>query len=125
MAVLDSGGKHAITHYKVIERYEFLTLMELALETGRTHQVRIHMAHLGHPVFGDPEYGGRRKALNALRGRYAKEGAALLKGIDRQALHAWRLSLVHPMTSERLEFTAPLPEDIAKILSSLEEGRAN
>jgi 23S rRNA pseudouridine1911/1915/1917 synthase len=125
MAVVDSGGKHAVTHYRVIERYKFLSLMELALETGRTHQVRTHLAYLGHPVFGDPEYGGRRKALNALRGRFAKEGAALLKGINRQALHAWRLSLVHPITDERLEFTAPLPEDIADVLSVLEQGRAN
>lgn len=124
MAVVNSGGKYAVTRYKVIKRYEFLSLMELALGTGRTHQVRTHMAYLGHPVFGDPEYGGRRKALNALRGRLAKEGAELLKGIDRQALHAWRLSLVHPITSERLDFTAPLPEDIGDILDSLGEGRA-
>jgi 23S rRNA pseudouridine1911/1915/1917 synthase len=125
MAVLQTGGKHAVTHYKVIERYDFLSFLELALETGRTHQVRTHMAHLGCPVFGDPEYGGRRKALNALRGRFAKDGAELLKGIDRQALHAWRLSLTHPVLEERLDFTAPLPEDISSVLDSLEQGRAN
>lgn len=125
MAVVDSGGKHAVTHYKVIARYRFLTLMELALETGRTHQVRVHMSHLGRPVFGDPDYGGRRKALNSLRGSLAKEGAELLKGIDRQALHAWKISLVHPVAGERMSFTAPLPEDIENVLGRIEEGQAN
>jgi 23S rRNA pseudouridine1911/1915/1917 synthase len=80
------------------------------------------MAHLGCPVFGDPEYGGRRKALNACRGSFAREGAALLKGISRQALHAWRLSLVHPALDKRMEFTAPLPGDIEWVLERLEEG---
>ena len=124
MAVLESGGKSAVTHFKVIRRYKFLTLMEVALETGRTHQVRTHMAHLGCAVFGDPQYGGRRKALNALRGSLAREAAALLRGIDRQALHAWRLSLLHPIRRERMEFTAPLPEDMARVLENLEEGEA-
>jgi 23S rRNA pseudouridine1911/1915/1917 synthase len=125
MAVVESGGKHAVTHYRVIGRFRFLTLVELALETGRTHQVRVHMSHLGQPVFGDPDYGGRRKALNSLNGRLAKEAAELLKGIDRQALHAWKLSLVHPITGRRMSLTAPMPEDIKNILSSVEEGRAN
>jgi 23S rRNA pseudouridine1911/1915/1917 synthase len=122
MAVLPAGGKRAVTHYKVLRRYDFLSLLEVALETGRTHQVRTHMAHLGCPVFGDPEYGGRRKALNALGGRSGKNGAALLKGIDRQALHAWRLSLEHPIRGERMDFTAPLPEDMTWVLDRLEEG---
>ncbi len=125
MAVVASGGKNAATHFKVVGCYKLLSLLELKLETGRTHQVRTHMAHLGCPVFGDPEYGGRRKALNSLRGRFAREAAALLKGIDRQALHAWRLSLVHPAHGRRCEFTAPLPEDIKWVLERLEEGRSD
>lgn len=124
MAVLESGGKRAVTRFKLIRRYDFLSLLELELETGRTHQIRTHMAHLGCPVFGDPEYGGRRKALNASRGRFAREGAALLKGISRQALHAWRLSLVHPVLDRRMEFTAPLPSDMEWVLERLEEGLA-
>ena len=125
MAVLESGGKHAVTRYSVIRRYRFLCLLEVELETGRTHQVRTHMAHLGCPVFGDPEYGGRTKALNSLRGSFARQGAALLREINRQALHAWRLSLVHPVRGVRMEFTAPLPEDISRVLEGLEEGRDN
>ncbi len=124
MAVLESGGKRAVTRFKLIRRYDFLSLLELELETGRTHQIRTHMAHLGCPVFGDPKYGGRRKALNASRGRFAREGAALLKGISRQALHAWRLSLVHPVLDRRMEFTAPLPSDMEWVLERLEEGLA-
>jgi 23S rRNA pseudouridine1911/1915/1917 synthase len=122
MAVRESGGKRAVTRYELIRRYEFLSLLELELETGRTHQIRTHMAHLGCPVFGDPEYGGRRKALNACRGSLAREGAALLKSISRQALHAWRLSLVHPVLERRMEFTASLPCDMELILERLEEG---
>jgi 23S rRNA pseudouridine1911/1915/1917 synthase len=122
MAVRESGGKRAVTRFKLIRRYEFHSLLELELETGRTHQIRAHMAHLGCPVFGDPEYGGRRKALNACHGRFAREGSALLKGITRQALHAWRLSLVHPVHSRRMEFTAPLPGDMEWVLERLEEG---
>jgi 23S rRNA pseudouridine1911/1915/1917 synthase len=122
MAVVESGGKHAVTHYRVVKTYEFLSLLEVTLETGRTHQVRTHMAHLGHPVFGDPEYGGRRKAVNAVGGRLGKEGSALLKGINRQALHAWRLSLEHPIHGDRMDFTAPLPDDITWVLDRLDEG---
>jgi 23S rRNA pseudouridine1911/1915/1917 synthase len=122
MAVVPSGGKEAKTHYKILKRYEFLSLLEVTLETGRTHQVRTHMAYLGHPVFGDPEYGGRRKAVNAVGGRLGREGSALLKGIDRQALHAWHLSLEHPMHGDRMDFTAPLPEDMTWVLDRLDEG---
>jgi len=122
MAVVESGGKSAVTRYKVLERFTFLTLLEVSLETGRTHQVRTHMAHIGCPVFGDPVYGGRRKALNSLRGRLLREGAELLRRIDRQALHAWRLSLTHPVRRRRMEFTSPPPEDFLSVLEGLREG---
>lgn len=122
MAVVPAGGKEAVTHYKVVKRYEFLSLLEVTLETGRTHQVRTHMAYLGHPVFGDPDYGGRRKAVNAVGGRLGREGSALLKGIERQALHAWSLSFEHPVRGDRMDFTAPLPEDMTWVLERLDEG---
>jgi 23S rRNA pseudouridine1911/1915/1917 synthase len=121
MAVVPVGGKEAVTHYKVLRRYSIVSFVEVTLETGRTHQVRTHMAHLGHPVFGDPQYGGRRKAVNAVGGRLGREGSALLKGIDRQALHAWRLSLKHPIRGDRMDFTAPLPEDMTWVLDRLDE----
>jgi len=125
MAVVQAGGKEAVTHFRVIRRYDFLSLLEVTLETGRTHQVRTHMAHLGHPVFGDPVYGGRRKAVNEIGGRRGKAAAYLLKSIDRQALHAWSLSLKHPIRGERMGFTAPLPEDITRVLDKLDEGRSD
>ena len=106
MAVVASG-RAARTHYRVLERFAQATLIECALETGRTHQIRVHMAELGHPLVGDPVYGLRRKA------------AGVLADFPRQALHAWRLTLAHPATGAQCAWEAPLPEDFAQLLECL------
>ena len=96
------GGAPSVTHYKVIDRYREHTMVELLLETGRTHQIRVHMSHIGHPVLGDWLYDGTNTPF-----------------IDRQALHAAYLTFTHPMTKERCTFSAPLPEDINKAAAML------
>lgn len=106
MAVV-GGGRAARTHYHVLERFARATLLECALETGRTHQIRVHMADIGHPLVGDPVYGPRKAAQT------------LLSAFPRQALHAWRLALVHPATRSEMGWEAPLPEDFAALLESL------
>lgn len=103
MAIVQTGGKRAVTHYRVLERFGSYTYIECQLETGRTHQIRVHMASLGHPLLGDEVY-GRTKAPFHLEG---------------QTLHAMTLGFVHPTTGEYLEFTAPLPEYFEKILKKL------
>ncbi|MYH70927.1 MAG: 23S rRNA pseudouridine(1911/1915/1917) synthase RluD [Gammaproteobacteria bacterium] len=114
MAVTEKG-KPATTHYRVLRKYPACTDTRVRLETGRTHQIRVHMAHLGHPVIGDPVYGGRK--------RYAKNVSAALRealaAFPRQALHALRLELRHPVTGESLELEAPLAADMAELLDRL------
>ncbi len=100
MAVVMSNGRPAITHYKVISRFGGYTFLSLRLETGRTHQIRVHLAYIGHPVVGDPKYGPRRPDFN-------------LKG---QFLHAATLGFCHPRTKAYLEFTVPLPDELRNIL---------
>lgn len=102
MAVNLDHGKHAITHFKVLERFAGYSLVACQLETGRTHQIRVHMAYIGFPIAGDPKY-GPRKTLP----------------IDGQALHAAELGFTHPSTGEEMRFTAPLPEDMEKLLNEL------
>lgn len=122
MAVTESG-KPALTHYRVVERFRAHSLLQLKLETGRTHQIRVHMAYIRYPILGDPLYGGRLKmppgASDALR--------EALQGFRRQALHALRLGLSHPASGEWMEWQAPLPEDMSNLLAVLRadaEGRA-
>ena len=117
MAVVRSGGKEAITHYRVRERFPAHTLLNLDLETGRTHQIRVHMAHLGYPLVGDPAYGGR---LRLPPGCPALLRDAL-QGFRRQALHAWRLELQHPDSGLSLSWEAPLPADLQALLQALRE----
>ena len=102
MAVL-AGGREAITHYQVLEHYQGYTLMKFRLETGRTHQIRVHMAHIAHPIIGDPLYGPAKDKWK-------------LQG---QCLHAGELELTHPVTGERMLFEAPLPEYFEKVLQKL------
>jgi len=102
--VTEKNSKHAVTHFSVAERFEEYTLLELKLETGRTHQIRVHMKYIGFPLVGDPVYGG-------------KSGRTL--GMEGQALHAETLGFVHPRTGEYLEFSAPIPEDMEHALSIL------
>lgn len=119
MAVVD-GGRPAITHYRVQQRYRAHTALECRLETGRTHQIRVHMAHIGHPLIGDPLYGG------ALRLPKAASEALIqtLRGFRRQALHARHLRFVHPGSGEAVQFDAPLPADLRALMQVLADDAA-
>ena len=118
-AVVARGGRHAATRYRVERSYAYTTELILTLETGRTHQIRVHLAHLGHPVFGDAEYGGRRGPLMKLPPASRARAALLLAELDHQALHAETLGFVHPTTRERMEFTRPVPPDFDSVLRTL------
>jgi 23S rRNA pseudouridine1911/1915/1917 synthase len=109
MAVVERG-REARTHYAVRQRFARATLLECRLETGRTHQIRVHMAAVGHPLVGDPAYGKRRS------------GDVRLDAFPRQALHAWRLALVHPATGAQIAWESPLPADMAALLDGLDGG---
>lgn len=113
MAVV-AGGREALTHYRVRERFRAHTLLEVRLETGRTHQIRVHMAHMHHPVVGDPVYGRLRIPKGC-----ASAVAEVLRGFRRQALHAERLELDHPRTGERCRWTVPVPGDMQALLTVL------
>ena len=119
MAVDSRRGRQAATRFEVLERYRFATLVTATLETGRTHQIRVHFAHLGHPVFGDPQYGGRTKAASRLGGNERKAASEMLRIVDRPALHAKMLSFTHPATGRLLSFEAGPPSDIMKLLDAL------
>ncbi len=119
MTVSGDYGKTAITNYTIIRHFDYFSLLELTLKTGRTHQIRVHLNHLNHPVFGDPEYNGRNSQIDRLPDMLRRRGQALLKLIDRQALHAKKLSFIHPKTKKRVEFESDLPEDFALLLEKL------
>ncbi len=127
MAVVTSGGKSAHTEYDIVRRYNFFTHIDVILHTGRTHQIRVHMAHIDHPVIGDPLYGGCK--FNAEGRKIAPAAAARIQSeidlLDGQALHARELSFIHPMTGEPLHFTAPLPPDIDRFLTFIKNGGDN
>ena len=117
VAAPDSGiGKPAVTHWKVIEKFGYVTLVECILETGRTHQIRAHMKHIGHPLFGDERYGG----TEILRGEKSSKYKAFIqncfKTCPRQALHAKTLGFKHPVTGEQMDFTSEWPEDFAALI---------
>mgnify|MGYP000850623164 FL=1 len=113
MSTASRRGKAALTRWRVLERYGAFTLLEAQIETGRTHQIRVHLASLGHPVVGDSVYGGAKRTIEppALR--------AALKRLSRQALHASRLSFSHPVTGREMNFESPLPEDMAEVVDFL------
>lgn len=115
MAVVTHGGKDAVTHYRLLARLGGYTHLRLKLETGRTHQIRVHMAHIRHPLLGDPVYGKRPGKLHTL----APELATMLRDFPRQALHAAQLGLEHPVSGEYMQWQAPLPEDMAQLLHGL------
>ena len=111
-----ADGRDAVTHYRVLRRFRGHTLVRAELETGRTHQIRVHLAHIGYPLVGDPVYGGRRRIP-----RGASEPLiAALGAFKRQALHAMRLALEHPLTGKAMEWEAPPPDDMAALLGALE-----
>ena len=120
MAVVRRGGRPALTRFRVRLRLGIASLLDVDLETGRTHQIRVHLAHLGHPVVGDPAYGGRRKSHLSLAQRERSLTVELLRCLPRQALHAAGLEFAHPVTGELLRFTSPIPEDLARAVSLLE-----
>ena len=120
IAVLPEEGKVAITDYVVLEEFLGFSFVELRLQTGRTHQIRVHLQHIGHPVFGDAVYGGR--AMNVVRHdvpHFKQWVENMLSTIPRQALHARALRLHHPMTNELMEWSVPLPEDMQSVLLAM------
>ncbi len=119
MAVVQGTGRPARTRWRVLERFGPASLLELELETGRTHQIRVHLAALRHPVLGDPTYGGRVRKTLSLRPAERSLAVALLRVMTRQALHAVRLEFQHPDTLEPLSFETPLPDDFAQALELL------
>jgi 23S rRNA pseudouridine1911/1915/1917 synthase len=115
MAVLAVGGKPAITHYRVAQRFAHYTCVAVHLETGRTHQIRVHMAHRKFPLVGDPAYGGRPRIPRGA----SDDLIDAIRGFPRQALHAKELGLIHPASGEQMHFECPLPEDMVTLLEVL------
>ena len=116
MCVRDDG-RPATTHYRVITRFRQHTHVQLKLESGRTHQIRVHMQHIRHPIVGDPMYGGRQRIPPQADNELIEQ----LRTFRRQALHAFRLSLVHPLGGQQLSWKSPLPEDMLRLLAVLQK----
>ena len=118
MAVFPGGehGKHAVTHYKVLERFGYVTLVECKLETGRTHQIRVHLKYIGHPLFNDGEYGGDKILKGMNSGKYNQFIMNCFKILQRQALHAKSLGFTHPATGKHVFFESELPEDMKQVI---------
>lgn len=114
--LLDGEGKHAVTHYRVLERFGYVTLVECILETGRTHQIRVHMKHIGHVLFNDERYGGQEVLRGNRTTKYKQFINNCFEICPRQALHAMTLGFIHPVTGEEMYFTSELPEDMAALL---------
>lgn len=109
-------GKWAVTHWKVLERFGFVSLVQCRLETGRTHQIRVHLSWAGHPIFGDPVYGGTEIREGTIYAKYKQFIRNCLEVCPRQALHAATLGFTHPATGERLHFVSPMPADMQALL---------
>ena len=117
MAVLPDGeGKHAVTHYRVLERFGYVTLVECILETGRTHQIRVHMKHIGHILFNDERYGGHEILKGTHFAKYKQFVNNCFDICPRQALHAMTLGFKHPVTGQEMDFSAPLPPDMTALI---------
>lgn len=125
MTISDSEGKFAITNYEVLEEFPLISYLRLRLETGRTHQIRVHMAYNGHPVVGDEIYGGRKKQTISLNAQDKQLASQILKLMPRQALHAKTLGFMHPITGEKLTFDSDLPEDMQELLDFMNEKLQN
>jgi 23S rRNA pseudouridine1911/1915/1917 synthase len=110
-------GKEAITHYKVLERFNYVTLVQCVLETGRTHQIRVHMKHIGHPLFNDNFYGGDKIVKGTIFSKYKQFVDNCFAICPRQALHAKTLGFIHPSTSKEMFFDTELPDDMAKVIN--------
>ena len=123
MSTTTRKGRPAVTSWRVYKRFQDITLLELTLKTGRTHQIRVHCSTMGHPVVGDPVYRPRKlfKNLDKKTERLSAGAIDLIKTISRQMLHAWQLGFVHPRTDEFMSFESPVPEDMAALISKLQE----
>ncbi|MNY27101.1 Ribosomal large subunit pseudouridine synthase D [compost metagenome] len=109
-------GKHAVTHYKVLEQFHYVSLLEFRLETGRTHQIRVHSRLIGHPLFNDETYGGDRIVKGTVYSKYKQFVENCFKLMPRQALHAKELGFVHPATGEQMIFSSELPDDMVAVI---------
>ena len=114
-------GKHAVTHYTVLERFGYTSVVECRLETGRTHQIRVHMKHLGHPLFNDERYGGNRILKGTTYSRYTQFVQNCFEVCPRQALHAKTLGFLHPLTGEEMFFDSELPSDMSTLFNRWRE----
>ncbi len=112
-------GKHAVTHYKVLERFGFCTLIECKLETGRTHQIRAHMKHIGHTLFADEAYGGHKILAHSKLPKFESFIQNCFEIMSRQALHAKTLGFIHPETKKKLDFNSELPQDFSEVLNKI------
>jgi len=122
MAVTPIRSRDAITHFAILEKYVDFSLIEVRLETGRTHQIRVHFAYIGHPVVGDPDYGGRDRSLKI---KASESVMNVIKNLTRQALHAELLGFKHPKTSKYMKFTAPIPEDMQELIERMRDENRN
>jgi 23S rRNA pseudouridine1911/1915/1917 synthase len=120
-----SQGKHAVTHYSVIEKFGYVSLIECRLETGRTHQIRVHMAWAGHPLFNDEEYGGHRILKGTTFTKYQQFVRNCFTLLPRQALHARTLDFDHPVTGKRMSFESPIPEDMEAVIEKWRKYTSN
>lgn len=127
MAVFPNGehGKHAVTHYKVLKNYSYLSLIECKLETGRTHQIRAHLKFIGHPLFNDERYGGNKILRGTTSGSYRKFVENSFELLPRQALHAKSLGFIHPVTKQPMYFNSDLPEDMNAVIAKWDEFTQN
>ena len=127
MAVFPEGdqGKHAVTHYRVLERLGYVNLIECRLETGRTHQIRVHMAYIGHPLFNDERYGGDRILKGTTFSKYRQFVENCFQLLPRQALHAQSLGFVHPTTGKSIYFETPMPDDMRTVVERWENYTAH
>ncbi len=127
MSVFPDGehGKHAVTHYKVLRNFSYISLIECRLETGRTHQIRAHMKHIGHPLFNDEKYGGSKILRGTTSGAYKKFIENCFAEIPRQALHAKSLGFIHPVTRKKMYFDSDLPDDMKHVITRWEEFLTN
>jgi 23S rRNA pseudouridine1911/1915/1917 synthase len=119
MAVVPQGGREAVTAYYVLDTFKRFQYIRLKLGTGRTHQIRVHLSYTGHPILGDPVYGGRKTGGGGLSRVEAETVKRVLELLEHQALHAGELSFIHPATGERVSFTAPAPADFRSALELL------
>ena len=113
----DERGKHAVTHYKVLERFGYVTVVECRLETGRTHQIRVHMNHIGHPLFNDERYGGSEIRKGTIYAKYRQFINNCFEICPRQALHAKTLGFIHPGTKQFIRFDSKLPDDMEALIA--------